>query len=201
MVSIREYLTESHYKGVTMDKATAGTLIKRDCKKYLGLLKGKEPLRRGMTISLENGILFKRDVRQDRRARLAIPERSDAANKWLEKNKHVRRDKAVMASSRERKIFGYEYYMFPIGKFNYTWIRGKDWNFRSDSGDGWDGSEMGMSKPHKILEMLDRQQRLGNIVTNKGWDNMYRNGFEVWMDCKEYYFMERHILTTDIIWK
>jgi hypothetical protein len=199
MVSIREYLTESHYKGITMDKGTAGTLIKRDCKKYLGLLKGKEPLRRGMTISLQDGILFKRSVRQDRKARLTVPERSGIANKWLEKNKHVRRDRAVIASSKERKVFGYEYYIFPIGKFNYTWIRGKDWNFRSEH--GWDGAEVGILGPGKIIEMLDKQQRDGNIVTNKGWDNMYKNGFEVWMDCKEYYFIERHYLTKDVIWK
>lgn len=189
-----EYIKEAYRSMDIMTSMNASKRIHKDCKPYLKLLGKREPLRRGMNEGSQYGsILFKKKVRKDRRARIGGANEAKFLNELLEKYGHIRRDKSVMANNRSTATFGQQYYIFPIGKFNYTWVRAEDWNFSYDKtgwrkpGTGWRDSEL------EIEEDFKRQHDMDNIVTNKGFNTAHKMEYEIWMDCKEYYFMPLHV--------
>jgi hypothetical protein len=186
-----ERLVESKLgKLVAINLKDAGKLIMKDCKHYLGLLRGKDPLVRGMKVYVAEdgpGVLWSRIVRQDRRSRMAGPKARVIINEFLEEFGHARRDRSVIASSKGRVEFKPWYRIYPIGKFNYTWVRSRDFNFTEDS---WPGDMMGWMEKDELLKVLEVQDGIGNIVTNKRFGVAYDKRYEIWMDCKEYYFGE-----------
>jgi hypothetical protein len=59
-------------------------------------------------------------VRKDRNPRgmnIIVAER---LNKWLVKNGHNDRSKSFMVTSGDPRLFGDEFFVFPMGKFKYT---------------------------------------------------------------------------------
>jgi hypothetical protein len=120
-------------------------------------------------------------------------------NKWLQDNNHVRRDKAVIAANIGDNIFqnmfGQVYYIFPIGKFNYTWLKSRDINMK-DISSGWyeyavdnffiygektfdSDYKINLNKPFKEY-----------FTTNKGIEKAWKEYYEIWFDCKEYYYFD-----------
>ena len=165
-------------------------LIHKNCKYYLKLTEGKYIFKRGMSGGIDT--FGKKKVRQNRRP-LGMEDRDFyKLNIWLDKNNHVRRDKAVIATNitSTRSQFGEVYWMFPIGKFNYTWLKANDMNI-TDYSTGWD--------PTAVIEFfrfgeVRAELMTGNFedyfTTNKNIKIAYRKEFEIWFNCKEYYYVK-----------
>jgi hypothetical protein len=119
---------------------------------------------------------------------------ADIFNEWLEQEGHIRRDSAVIASSKPgpSTMFGMNNYIFPIGKFNYTWVRAKDVNI-NDGKTGWYESAVenflidpeGFDTDYKVK--LPKPFHT-YFTTNKGISEAYDNNYEIWFNCKAYYF-------------
>lgn len=167
------------------------SLIQKDCKYYLNITQGKYIFNRGM---LYVDGLGKKKVRQDRKPRGMQSGVFEKFNKWLEKNGHVRRDKSVIArkDNNKRNMFGDNYYIFPIGKFNYTWVKAKDINMVDKTGWYSDAVDNFFTQGEKTFDN-DYRIKLNKpfkefFTTNKGIDIAWKNQYEIWFDCKEYYY-------------
>jgi len=119
-------------------------------------------------------------------------------NNWLESAGHTRRDRSVIAIGSERiaEDFGNAYMIFPIGKFNYSWVTTEDWNDGNLSGGlkrGWNIWELvdDIDVKMPFEEMTEKYKR--HITTNKGFRKAYNMDYEIWMDCKQYYFVAANI--------
>lgn len=164
------------------------SLIQKDCKYYLNIIKNKYVFNRGMFVEK----FGKRKVRQDRIPQGTAESTFKIFNKWLESNGHTRRDKAVIARNEANdnaNDFGPLYYIFPIGKFKYTWIKAKDVNI-ADGKTGWGGSK---SLDLFFEDSFDETRYIfeNYFTTNKGIEEAWKNQYEIWFDCKEYHFFSK----------
>jgi hypothetical protein len=173
------YLNEKDY-----DLEKFNNIIQRDCKHYLNFTKGVYMFKRGM--QNENKDFGVKQVRQDRQPRAMNSWEFKELNKWLEENNHVRRDKAMIAANLKgsSSIFGSVYHVFPIGKFNYTWLWANDINL-NDSNTNW--------KACYIREFLKfGKEKVPEFEvyfhTNEGIKEAWKNEYETWFECKQYYF-------------
>lgn len=176
--------------------------IQKNCKSYLNLLKNKQPFLRGLGGKFYD--FTKKKTRIDRKSKGTSEELYPLINKWLEENGHVRRDRAVMVNSLFENIFRNFahtfrniHYMFPIGKFSYTWIKSKDFNLIDDKTGWFPESLYPTLDPVKAREVADE---LGFtmpdpvdlddwITTNKGIDTAWMKGYEIWFSSNSYYVM------------
>ncbi len=177
--------------------------LKIQCRSYLKLIKGKIPLYRGMTVHMDVGV---KDVRQHRTSLGMDQKIADKFNAWLQENGHTRRDNSVMTSSNKKQtdLFGTNiYYIFPIGKFDYTWIKSNDVNIGYKDWDpiflqslfGEDKYEKWLAK--QLYPGQDIDKNFDNFfTTNKQFDIAYKMGYEIWMNSKQYYFVN----IDDYIW-
>ena len=167
-------------------------LIHKNCKYYLKLTEGKYIFKRGMSSDID--IFGKKKVRQNRRPRGMDKNIFGKLNTWLDQSNHVRRDKAVIATNIINNIsqFGVTYWIFPIGKFNYTWLKANDMNI-TDYSTEWD--------PTAVIEFfrfgeVRSELMTGNFedyfTTNKGIKIAYKNEYELWFSCKEYYYIKAY---------
>ena len=183
-----EFLNES-YTSIS-DRNELNSLIQKNCRYYLKLINNKNPLYRGMSIDLELGI---KDVRQDRESLGMMQHVADNFNKWLVKQGHLDRSKSVMATSNGYHTtgFGNQFFIFPIGKFDYTWIKSGDVNL-TNSETKWDYNVLNYKFNDKWTVPLT--QSVADIkmedyfVTNKGFNIAYKKEYEIWMNPKQYYF-------------
>jgi len=158
--------------------------IQKDCQYYLNITKGIYMFKRGLQNQTKGyGV---KSVRQDREPRGMNRWEFENLNKWLDENGHVRRDKAMIAANLKgsSSIFGPVYHVFPIGKFNYTWLWANDMNF-NDSSTNW--------KSYYVREFLKfGKEKVPEFEvyfhTNKGIKEAWINEYETWFDCKQYYF-------------
>ena len=170
-------------------------LIKKDCKYYLNLTKNTGPFNRAVSENIQPDELIKKKVRTDRRS-LGMNQRAfKEFNNWLKQNNHVKRDKSVSASSAgpSLKKFGHVYYFFPIGKFNYTWVKTIDINWH-DSNTNWNSLEVEMFFDYENYNEDEEEKRRKfptYFTTNKGIEIAHKNKYEIWFDCKEYYLVNR----------
>lgn len=161
-------------------------MIHQDCKHYLNITQGKYIFKRGM--KNHRDIFGKKQVRQDRKPRGMKPEVFEQLNNWLQKNNHVRRDKAVIAANIKSttSMFGDVYWMFPIGKFDYTWLMAGDMNMSSDT-TGWDSIA-----PEEFFRFGYSDSITGEFkdyfVTNSSLNFAWKQQYEIWFNCKEYYY-------------
>lgn len=185
--------------------------IKKKCKPYLGLLKGKQPLFRGIhdvsgtRITTTDMVFGIKKVRKNRISKGTPAKEFKLLNKWLEGNQHARRDRSisVTASQDTATFFGQNSWIFPIGKFDYSWVRSPDMN-HTNKNTGYFVSKWDLNDPEKqatieeflyayyagTLDIRTKQADLKHFVTtNKGFDEAYRKGYEIWIDCKEYYYI------------
>lgn len=191
---LQKYITEN------ADPEEVADIIKNECKYYLFLLKNKQPFLRGLGGSFFD---FKRKKTRTNRTPKGTPEKLyPLINDWLEKNGHVRRDNAVMGNSLVGNILGNfahtlrnVHFMFPRGKFNYTWIRAKDFNIE-DKKTGW--------YPESLYPTLDPDRKIAGewvfsladtidfddwVVSNKNIDTAWLKGYEIWFSASKYYVM------------
>ena len=179
------------------DLISAVKLINDNCAYYLTLLKARTPLYRGMEkAKIDDLQVGKKKVRQNRKPLATGKKVFVKFNKWLRENKHVRRDKAVIATSDKGHVglFGNPYFIFPIGKFDYTWIKAKDVNVSDKTGwkdmyveDFFDPYYEEERKKGKY-GVLTEKEFSSYFTTNKDFDIAYNKGYEIWFSCKEYYF-------------
>lgn len=196
--------------------------VKKDCRPFLALLKKVHP-RDFIYRGFPSGVFIgKKRVRQDRLPSGMSEEMADALNKYLVEHDHVDRSKAVIATSKKDHCseFGYPYYIFPIGRFNYTWFNSReedvnyDYMFKKTMDDLIHAEYyIGvLSKPNynritgKLIDMsndINRwKDRLNSalerldlyFVTNKGFTSACKMGKEIWFSCKEYYFLDHSYL-------
>lgn len=160
-------------------------MIHQDCKHYLNITQGKYIFKRGM---LYVDIFGKKQVRQDRKPRGMKTELFEKLNKWLQKNGHIRRDKAVIAANIKNttSMFGDVYWMFPIGKFDYTWLMAKDMNMYDDR-TGWDSLSVEKFFERGFVNDIPGEFK-DYFVTNSSLKMAWTQHYEIWFNCKEYYY-------------
>lgn len=166
-------------------------ILEKDCSFYIDLLKSKHnPLYRGVTYGTDwviPSLMVKKQVRQNREPQ-GMPRKDFAyLNKWLEKAGHVRRDKAVSATADfgATDMFGVGCYFFPIGKFNYTFVKAEDIN----SFDSYANDDCKMVLKNFPADPSKEEEAIlsKNFITNKSILTAYNKLYEIWFDCKEYY--------------
>jgi hypothetical protein len=177
------------------------TAIHNDCKQYLKLIRGVYPMYRGMYGEYNLGT---KKVRKDRKPFGMSNNDASLLNKMLQKNGHARRDKSVMCTSNAThlELFGDPFFIFPKDKLKkYTWFEGKDINMDYDV-TGWQEETIEawieVSKPTSqqdphiapYYRMLDKLKKPfeEHFYTNKGFKTAHRNGWEMWIECDEYYY-------------
>jgi len=197
MSRLIQYINESKGEVIDATPEYQAKFIKRDCQYYLNLTKSTGPFNRAINENISQDEILKKKTREDRRSKGMNQEAHKEFNEWLEKNGHVRRDKSVSALSDSVPgvIFGTNYYFFPIGKFNYTWVKTRDIN-GIDPKNKWDGIEV-----QKFFDFTDyenekeeRKKRKAFpkfFTTNNGIEKAFKKKFEIWFDCKEYYLVNK----------
>jgi len=179
-------------------------LIKKDCKYYLNLTKNTGPFNRAVGEKGQPDEIIKKKTRTDRQPIGMRFEIFDKFNNWLSKNDHVKRNKSVSASSSSSSLrkFGHVYYFFPIGKFNYTWVKTNDINL-DNLKTGWRQNEVDLyffNQETEYKHQIPTNKKLIEksiknfpkwFTTNKGIEIAHKNKFEIWFDCKEYYLVNR----------
>ena len=162
------------------------------CKPYIKLLKSAGidyPFYRGS--SFGKPWFQERDTNQDREPKGMSPILFDELNKILKKYGHTTRNNSVSATSSERhaQMFGKIYFLFPIGKFNYTWIKNKDINFTNIERDLL--NYIRTEKEDKRTHVLAAENIASNFYTNKSINIPYTYEYEIWFDCKKYILLSK----------
>jgi len=171
--------------------------IKGKCKPYLNLLGGREPLTRGMRIVSPTDFGIKA-VRKDRKSLIGMSSTEvKKINQYLEYIGAARRDRSVIASSTvsnsKAMMFGDLYWIFPIGRFDYTFVFSSDFN--------WSGPGHSMDDFRKYIkyeywkdpDVPEVYKPENSFMTNAGFDNAYDKEFEIWFECDKYYYMALNI--------
>lgn len=121
-------------------------------------------------------------------------------NEWLVDNGHFSRIRDVLiASSRTTGLFGDQFFVFPIKMKGFTYVKAGDFNFGSNN---WyaigvsnivdDMVDAGYDEDkirQKLTEFLDKNFK-NAFVTNKNIKKAYDYGYEIWFNCREYYFID-----------
>jgi hypothetical protein len=210
-MKFKKYLTEMLKESQLTE---INKLIQENCKPYLRLIKGKYPLYRGMNYkNAKWGDIWtgEMNVRTNRKPRSHIKiSMFKIINKWLEKHKHNRRDNAVMCISDKTRVssFGNAYNIFPVGKMSYTWIESRDFNV-DNYDNGWESSmyryisfiQAGQEAEDRYNN--DYRLRMSKPVleyfhTDTDFDVAYKNGYEIWIKCKSYYYINAQ--TIELEW-
>lgn len=168
--------------------------IEQDCKPYLSLIKGKNPLARGLKAAKDKvGI---KQVRKDRVPSGMDYETFKKFNKWLQDNNHNKRDKSISVSPKPEGLemfagsSGIIAYVFPIGKFSYSWIKAKDVNIH-DPKTGWDDEML-----WDLLWDYEDEEFENFFFTDEGFNTAYKNGYEIWINANKYYYVAIDALQT-----
>lgn len=163
--------------------------IHKNCKKYLKMISDfDEPFYRGIYQNRDKfGI---RTVRKNRKPKGTDPHAFKKFNKWLESNRHNRRDQSISVISdfNATGLFGLLNFVFPIGNFSYSWVDAKDIN-DDDGRTGW--SQFGVESffdPDFYEYIIMNKPFEKYFHTDTGIKVAYENGYEVWINCKNYVF-------------
>jgi len=213
------YINESDYKIIKIaDPDEAIKILKKDCSKYLKETKGHW-FYRGMSQYVDEYSLGYKTIRKNRISRGMSSFLSKKLNNWLQKNGHVRRDKAAIMTSSltHAELFGAAKICFVQGDYNYTWINGGDMNqsdYRRDQNKWYGfivpdyfnaiknnkdsisaitGSEYLRDKYNSNKEKIAKwlKENFPKFFhTNKKMLTAYRNQYEIWFEAKGFYFIE-----------
>jgi len=196
---LQEYITEDK-EILIHDINELVTLLKKDCKKYLKLLKGRTPLFRG--IRRTSSIVGLKKQRKDRRPQQMPESALHFIDDYLKDNKFPLRSESMICSSNIELIrrwfsSGRICFVFPKGTFRFAIVRSGDMNFDNEK-TGYDNYELydkiedflytgAKDTYNEILLKLDL-----NIDGNsqKVFDEAYNKKYEMWFDCKEYYYVD-----------
>jgi len=164
--------------------------IQDKCKPYLSLTKDMMFYRAMNTPNDNRQYAGIKLVRQDRKSRGMDKKGANNVNSWLEEHGHMRRDQSVFAVSDKTKLGLYgsskgRYVIYPVGKFDYTYIKVGDMNLagRSEYGDA-------ITALIRNIKMdLHETQLKEMFVTNKNIKEAYNKKYEIWFRCKLYYYL------------
>lgn len=174
--------------------------IHKNCKPYLKLIKGQDPVYRGVQSNYPIGY---KNVRKDRQPLGMDKEEADYLNNWLQKNGHTRRDRSMMVTSNydNLELFGEPCYVFPMGQIKgYSWIGTYDINI-SDDEIGWNkmtipawynihtGNRYRGFENQEIMDEL-KQPFEDLFHTNSRWSYAVKQGYEMWIECDSYIFVQ-----------
>jgi len=158
-------------------------LIQKDCKYYLSLITNKMIFTRGFGFDIYR--FTKKQVRQDRRNKNRSFKYYDELNQWLKENGHVSRNNSVICSSHEKRdmvaIFGTNHFVFPIGNFNFTYVKSIDFNLDDNR------TKYHRNMATNFFEGNGSKAFPEYFITNKDLYVAYDLKYEIWFDCKEYY--------------
>lgn len=205
---LSQYINEGHEEfpfGEDINES-----IHKNCKQYLKLIKGLNPLYRGMDAPYDIGI---KDVRKDRTPFGMNVDEALVLNHMLQKNGHARRDKSVMCTSDDDhlELFGHPYLIFPLDRIKkYTWFDGPDVNMEGHSGwtdstiPAWVASVVGPNdwtdwSGNNVDHVLDKLEKPVEkfFTTNKGFNRAHKHGYEMWIECDKYYYVDTHLSKWD----
>ena len=145
------------------------------------------------------GYIGIKDVRKDRVPFGMSSEEAKVLNDWLQKNGHARRDQSVMCTSDSSHIetFGDPFMIFPLDPISkYTWFWSQDMNIDGDA--GWEWRTLPSWVKDKKGEATDIQKNTLSrldmpfedfFTTNSNFRKAYSSGYEIWFDCKQYYYV------------
>ncbi|MFW6030241.1 MAG: hypothetical protein ACOCRO_08310 [Halanaerobiales bacterium] len=168
--------------------------IRQDCGYYLSLLD-----KNNIPTPFYRGVLNKQNFIHKKVRTGRIPKGTDIEafkeiNEYFEDKGHVRRDNSVIGTSHKKwaKFFGSPFMLFPVGKFDYSFVETTDFNslktYKKISQEARDfiKGEIPIydDKIEKILAEIE-----GTITTNKNIKLAYENYLEIWFNCKEYYLL------------
>ncbi len=178
------------------------SLIKKECKPYLNIVKKLPyPFIRYMRTRKESdpfqtygtGLM---SVRQDREPKMTPKKMVVLINNWLEARGGARRDKSVIATSNRNsslyRTFGSPHWIFPVGKFKYSFVTAGDWNL----------PESGWWEPRDFYDYLtgksfkDSEDFEPFFYHNTHAEKAHQNMWEIWFQCKKYYFIGTNIQGT-----
>ena len=181
-------------------------IIRKDCAQYLRILQsaGIGVFWRGLGYPSPANNFGKKAVRKDRQTKGMHFKLAKVFNPWLEKKGHNRRDQSISATAdfEHARFFGDPMAIFPIGKVSYTWIHSKDINepdrktkFHPEM--IWVAMDtmpayIGSGEERKIWDKADKIKKVfpSYVVTDKRIKTAYDKGYEIWFDCKSYYFVK-----------
>lgn len=198
------------YKEVADNEEEIIKILRRDCKKYISLMKKPYtllPFKRGMKMDIPKSTadfaLYSKKTRKIRMPKGGMfADSYDIINEWLVDNGHFSRMRDVLiASSRTTGLFGDQFFVFPIKMKGFTYVKAGDFNFGSNNwyaigvsnivddmaSAGYDEDEI----RQKLIEFLDENFR-DAFVTNKNILDAYMSGYEIWFNCREYYFIDTY---------
>lgn len=198
---LTQYITEDReVKVENMDELVK--LIKKDCKNYLKLLKGRVPLFRGMDVIQDYAVGLKRQ-RKNRKPRL-MPKRSLVfIDEYLDKRLLASRKESMIATTDESRMqsFGNKRcFVFPKGIFQFAMVRSSDMNFTSIK-TGWTPNDIHryIFEYYKSTDKYEREElriKIYEILdstidgnSQKAFNEAYRQQYEMWFDCDEYYYV------------
>jgi hypothetical protein len=196
---LNNYITEETKKLDELEPDQFVKLIARNCKKYLKLLGNNHPLYKGL--SLSGSLAGMKEVRQDRHSMGTSTVTYKYVNKWLGKKGWPRRDKSVICTANESYAydFGGAVMIFPFDmNYGYAWIEARDfndWSFVDDKSKmptSWDIGTL-----EHIIEYSAQEERFERadkyleafVHANKGFREAYGNMYEIWFNCKQYYYL------------
>jgi len=179
----KHYINEGNTEIELKDINEFNDMLHKKCKPYLKLIKSfKEPLNRGIYTNADMGI---KKVRKDRSPLGTSEDDFIKINNWLDENGHNRRDNTFMCTGIiTSSAFGFLNWVFPVGKFSYTWIKANDFN-EDDSKTGWKDSWI----THRDID--DDDHFASYFVTDKNLKIAFKNNYEIWIKCKEYMFADK----------
>lgn len=191
------------YKEVADNEEEIIKILRRDCKKYLNLL--EMPFKREMKMDIPKSTadfaLYSKKTRKIRMPKGGMfADSYEMINEWLVDNGHFSRIRDVLiASSRTTGLFGDQFFVFPIKMKGFTYVKAGDFNFGSNN---WyaigvsnivdDMVDAGYDEDkirQKLTEFLDKNFK-NAFVTNKNIKKAYDYGYEIWFNCREYYFID-----------
>jgi hypothetical protein len=208
-MKFKKYLLENK---VTTSKSLISNEMRekilKECGPYLKLVRdSRRFIYRGLSSLLPipgrdieyEGII---SVRQNRKSAMDAKTAKEL-NDWLEKHGHIRRDNAMIgiSSYHSADFFGTPCWVFPIGNFNFTFAKTRDLNMNHNNGwrentiedyfrykksmdkHGWDS--MDDKEAERTIELFENA-----FTTNKDFKRAANNGFEIWFDCKKYFYVK-----------
>jgi len=200
MTKFKNYINEYAEKpfGISIDEMLVK--IDKDCKKYNKLIGNKTPLYRG---SRYPGDLGMARVRQDRRTSGGTffgDAGLEWLNQWLKKNGYPERTKSIITTSDKQhtQIFGSgsmrggsTFYIFPIGSdWNYAYCHKSDFNYETTLQSALRAiSDITLSSTGLKIAKDDADFELTKFISNSNFNLAYKNGWEIWFDCKKFYYI------------
>jgi hypothetical protein len=188
------------------DLTKAVNMVRKDCKKYLDLIRGLHGLfNRGVRSNYEiiiPEILFKKLVRKDREPYgMSVPMAREL-NKYLVKHGHCDRSKSAIASAAvDIGQFGNAFYFFPIGDFNFTFCKARDMNYNWTYIDSYGGrSDIYNAIKDKKYKTMPKDF----FITNDDIALAYNKEYEIWFECDAYYMISGDIneeVLVKLLWR